>query len=75
MFKSPVRKLAKFFQRSRDGWKRKCQSSKTECRRWANQARAVTKSRDEWRRKAEASAREVAALKSEIAALQKWPGG
>ncbi len=75
MFKSPLPKLVRFFQKSRDGWKRKCQQAKVECRCWANQARAVARSRDEWRRRAEASARELCSVKAELAALQKTACG
>lgn len=75
MFKSPVRKLAAFFEKSRDGWKEKCQASKAGCKYWANQARAVAKSRDKWRRKAEASARELQELRQAFAALQKPAAG
>lgn len=75
MLKSPIRKLARFFQKSRNGWKAKCQTAKVECKRWANQARAVARSRDLWRERAEASAQEVAALQQELAELQKTARG
>ena len=38
MFKSPLRKLVRFFQKSRDGWKAKCQKAKTLNKRLATQA-------------------------------------
>ena len=75
MFKSPTRKLMKFFEKSRNGWKVKCQAAKGDAKRWANQARAVAKSRDEWRRRAEAQSREVAGLRQELAVLQKTAAG
>jgi lipopolysaccharide export system protein LptC len=59
MFKSPVRKLVKFFRKSRDGWKAKCQEAKTLNKRLATQVRAVEKSRAAWRRKAELAEREL----------------
>jgi hypothetical protein len=71
VFKSPIQKLARFFERSRNGWKAKCQAAKAGCKRWANQARAVARSRDQWRRRAEGRERELAALQEELAALQK----
>lgn len=71
MFKSPVRKLMAFFEKSRNGWKGKCQEAKGDCKYWANQARAVARSRDLWRAKAETSARELQGLKQALAALQK----
>lgn len=75
MFKSPARKLVTFFEKSRNGWKRKCQASRARCKYWANQARAVAKSRDEWRHKAEASVHELQGLRQELAALQKSTAG
>ena len=48
-FTTPLRKLAQFFQRSRDGWKAKCQEAKRDCKKLSNQARAVEKSRDYWK--------------------------
>ena len=75
MFKSPWKKLVRFFEKSRDGWKRKCQQAKRDVQRWTNQARAVARSRDEWRRRAEASGHELEALKAEFATLQKTARG
>jgi hypothetical protein len=63
MFKSPVRKLVKFFRKSRDGWKAKCQEAKTLNKRLATQVRAVQRSRDAWRRKAESAERALQDLK------------
>ena len=31
-FRSPQRKLVRFFQKSRDNWKRKCQEAKQRCK-------------------------------------------
>ena len=70
MFKSPVRKLMAFFEKSRDGWKQKCRTARSQGKYWSNQARAVMRSRDEWREKAKASARELEQLRQEFA-LQK----
>lgn len=75
MLKSPVRKLATFFQKSRDGWKRKCQETRVKSKYWANQARAAMRSRDRWRAKAEAAACELQTLRQELAALQKTACG
>ena len=75
MLKSPVRKLATFFEKSRNGWKRKCQEAKVKSKYWANQARAAMRSRDRWRGKAEAAAEELRALRQELAALQKTACG
>jgi len=71
MFKSPVAKLVKFFERSRDGWRAKCQTAKSQTKHWANQARAVEQSRDSWRTKAEAAGRELRQVRQELQALKK----
>jgi hypothetical protein len=75
MFKSPVAKLVKFFERSRDGWKAKCQTAKSRSKHWATQARAVERSRDAWRVKAESAVRELRQLKQELEALKSTAAG
>lgn len=48
-FKSPQKKLVRFFQRSRDGWKTKYMDCKRELKKLSNQVRAVEKSRSRWK--------------------------
>ena len=48
-FKSPARKLIRFFERSRDNWKRKYMELKRKLKKLSNQVRAVEKSRDHWK--------------------------
>ena len=48
-FKSPSRKLIRFFERSRDNWKRKYMKLKRERKKLSNQVRAVEKSREHWK--------------------------
>jgi hypothetical protein len=62
-----LRKLVRFFQKSRDGWKRKCQEAKGRCKLMGNQVRAVEMSRAEWRSRAEQSERRVQELERELA--------
>jgi hypothetical protein len=71
VFKSPVRKLMVFFEKSRNGWKEKYRAARSRGKYWSNQARAVMRSRDTWREKAETSARELEQARQELAALQK----
>ena len=66
MFKSPMRKLVKFFRKSRDGWKAKYQEAKTLNKRLATQVRAVEKSRAAWRRKAVSAKRELQDIKQAV---------
>jgi uncharacterized protein YdaU (DUF1376 family) len=69
-FKSPVSKLAKFFRRSRDGWKTKCQEAKRVNKKLANQTRAVEKSRARWKQIAHMAQRQVCELEQEVESLK-----
>lgn len=62
--RSPLRKLVRFFQRSRDQWKRKAQERKQACERMGNQVRAVTASRDKWRTLALSQRRQLKRLEA-----------
>lgn len=70
MFKSPLDKLLKFFQRSRDNWKSKCQLAKHDNKLLTNQTRAVEKSRDRWKQVAKAAQQQVDVLKQELSELK-----
>ena len=50
-YRSPVRKLLRFFEQSRDGWKRKCRNGKVTIKRLTNRVRKLEKSRELWRRR------------------------
>jgi chromosome segregation ATPase len=65
--KSPLRKLVRFFRRSRDSWKAKHHAVKQKCRRLANQAAAVEKSREQWRKEALDLRHRVNQMESELA--------
>jgi hypothetical protein len=66
-YRSPVRKLARFFERSRDSWKRKCQEAKKRNKLLGNQLRAVEKSRGRWRWRANQLEAQVRQLEQELA--------
>jgi muramoyltetrapeptide carboxypeptidase LdcA involved in peptidoglycan recycling len=70
-YRSPVKKLVRFFASSRDGWKAKCAEAKQRCKRLANQVRAVEKSRQQWRELAEEREQRIAELERETAALKR----
>ena len=70
MFKSPTGKLLKFFMRSRDGWKAKCQQAKRENKKLANQVRAVEKSRNHWKQVAKQAQHVLAQSQSELEELK-----
>jgi len=66
-FRSPQRKLLRFFRKSRDNWKRKCREAKQRCKLLANQVRAVEKSREQWRAEADAARRRAEELEQMLA--------
>lgn len=49
IYKSRMKVLMRFFERSRNNWKRKCCRAKAELKLARNQIRAVEKSRARWR--------------------------
>lgn len=76
-FKSPERKLVRFFRRSRDGWKLKYMKCKQQRKKLSNQVRAVEKSRAHWKEVARQEreqrrqlARELEGLKRTVACSQ-----
>jgi septal ring factor EnvC (AmiA/AmiB activator) len=70
-WKSPLRKLTRFFERSRDRWKAKHQELKRERKGMENQIRAVEKSRAMWTERAARLEQRVAELERELEGLKK----
>jgi hypothetical protein len=70
-YRSPLRKLVRFFQKSRDNWKAKYHDCKRRLKKEQNQVRAVQRSRAVWREKAEAAALRVEQLERELAEAAK----
>lgn len=71
IYKSPVRKLVRFFERSRDQWKAKCRAAKKMLKRLKNRVRFLEKSRARWKKRSEELEEEMDRLKSEQAELEK----
>lgn len=46
-YKSPIKKLVKFFENSRDGWKTKCQEAKYKIKMLQNKVRYLEKRKSE----------------------------
>ena len=65
VYTSPRHKLLRFFESSRDGWKQKCQETKTALKRMKNRAGALQKSRDLWKERARQQAQELEQLRRE----------
>jgi len=52
VYKSPKRKLVRFFEKSRDNWKRKYKEAKKTIRYLKDRMRSLEKSRDYWKEQA-----------------------
>ena len=65
-YSSPPRKLLRFFLKSRDQWKAKCQRAKTTVKRLENRVRFLEKSKTQWKCKAQALEQENAHLKAKV---------
>lgn len=50
-YKSPIRKLLAFFQKSRDKWKEKCQLANVEIKRYKNKIYFLEKRKSELKRR------------------------
>ena len=62
-YKSPVKKLAAFFEKARDNWKAKYIAKRDQAILLANQVRAVEKSREHWKSVAQEARRELQQMK------------
>ena len=65
-YKSPQRKLVRFFEKSRDQWKAKCQTAKATVKRLQNRVRFLERSKTEWKRRAQGLEQEVAQLRAQL---------
>ena len=64
-YTSPPRKLLRFFLKSRDQWKAKCQRAKATVKRLENRVRFLEKSKAQWKSKARALEEEKVHLKAQ----------
>jgi len=69
--KSPVKKLADFFHRSRDKWKAKYFVKRNESILLANKVRAVEKSRQHWKELAQSAQQHAKQAKAELQDLRE----
>jgi len=70
-YTSPVPKLARFFEKSRDQWKAKCREAKRMLKCLKSRNRFLQKSRDQWRQKAKQLAQELAEAQATERELRK----
>lgn len=64
------RVLAKFFEQSRDNWKRKCQAALADVKQFRDKVRDVLESRQMWCERAEQSEQERRRLAAEVQQLR-----
>jgi hypothetical protein len=64
-YKSPVRRLAQFFKKSRDKWKKRAKEKQKELRRMKVKVRDLSKSREQWKKKAKEAERKLGQIEKE----------
>ena len=64
-YKSPLRKLVRFFQKSRDQWKAKCLDAKATAKKLKHRIRYLEQSKVEWKTKAKELEKELARMKAQ----------
>ncbi len=64
-YKSPQRKLLRFFEKSRNQWKDKCKRTKSKVKRLQNRVRFLEKSKEGWKNRVKELEDEVARIKTE----------
>ncbi len=65
-YRSPIKKLVRFFEDSRDKWKEKCQEAKLRVKRLHTKVADLQTSRERWREEARQLRAEVAQLREEL---------
>ena len=70
-YKSPVGKLVRFFEDSRDRWKAKSQAAKVEVKRLQNRIRFLERSKADMKSQVQALKAEVVRLKAREQALEQ----
>ena len=64
-YKSPVRKLVRFFKKSRDQWKAKCLEAKATAKGLQHRIRYLERSKVEWKTRAKELEKELARMKAQ----------
>ena len=65
-YRSPLRKLQRFFERSRNGWKQRCLNAKASIKRLSNRVRKLEASRDRWKERAQQQQEELRRIRDEV---------
>lgn len=69
-YRSPQSKLVRFFERSRDNWKRKCQDRMVRMKRLASRLEKMRSGRNRWRERAQSLEAELARVQDELKPLK-----
>lgn len=69
-YQSPIKKLARFFEKSRDQWKAKCREAKARVKRLQNRVRFLEKSKADLKSRLKEQQAEVSRLKAREQALE-----
>ncbi len=71
VYKSPIKKLVRFFEKSRDQWKAKCREAKARVKRLKNRVRFLEKSKADLKSQVKELKTEVSRLKAREQTLGK----
>lgn len=74
-YKSPLRKLVHFFERSRDGWKAKSHAAKAKVKRLQNRVRFLERSKADLKSQVKVLEAEVVRLKAQEQTLEQTVEG
>jgi hypothetical protein len=69
VYTSPMRKLVRFFEQSRDGWKKKCRAAKAEVKRLTQRVQRLEQSRAAWKSRVQTLEEELARSQAQAQAL------
>lgn len=71
VYKSPIKKLVRFFEKSRDQWKVKCREAKAKVKRLTNRTRFLEKSKAKLKGQVKELEAEVIRLRASEQTLRK----
>lgn len=69
-YRRPRYKLLRFFERSRNGWKQKCQAGKVRIKRLSSRLQKLKVSRDRWKERAQTLVSELAQVQEGLEQLK-----
>jgi chromosome segregation ATPase len=68
LYLSPVRKLVRFFEQSRNRWKKRCLTAQARTKRLSNRVRQLEASRELWKERAQQCQEALQQLREELEA-------